>query len=119
MVPEGAMILPAVWAMQRKRCISTGEVYRWKARLNLDGSKQIKGVHYWDTYALVASWPTIQMILTMAIIKRRHTKQIDFVQAYTQAKIETDNVYMKIPKGFEVHSTKSDEYVLKIDRNIN
>ena len=48
------------------------------------------------------------MILTMAIIKCWHTKQIDFVQAYTQAKIKTDNVYMKIPKGFEVHDMKPD-----------
>jgi hypothetical protein len=117
-VPEGATILPAVWAMRRKRRISTGEIYRWKARLNLDGSKQIKGIHYWETYAPVASWPTIRMILTMAIIKGWKTKQIDFVQAYTQAKIETDNVYMKIPKGFEIRDAKSDEYVLKIDRNI-
>ena len=58
------------------------------------------------------------MILTMAIIKGWHTKQIDFVQAYTQAKIKTDNVYMKIPKGFEIQSMKPDEYILKIDRNI-
>ena len=48
-VSEGATILPAVWAMWRKRQISTGKVYKWKARLNLDGSKQIKGVHYWET----------------------------------------------------------------------
>jgi Reverse transcriptase (RNA-dependent DNA polymerase) len=117
-VPEGATILPAVWAMRRKRRISTGEIYRWKARLNLDGSKQIKGIHYWETYAPVASWPTIRLILTMAIIKRWHTKQIDFVQAYTQAKIETDNVYMKIPKGFEIRGKNTDECVLKIDQNI-
>jgi hypothetical protein len=117
-VPEGATILPAVWAMQRKRCISTGEVYKWKARLNLDGSKQIKGVHYWETYAPVASWPTIRLILTMAIIKNWYTKQIDYVLAYTQAKIETDNVYMKIPRGFEIPGSRPEEYVLKIDRNI-
>jgi hypothetical protein len=48
-VPEGVTVLPAVWAMRRKRRISTGEVYKWKARLNLDGSKQIKGVHYRET----------------------------------------------------------------------
>jgi hypothetical protein len=54
----------------------------------------------------------------MAIIKRWHTKQIDYVQAYTQAKVETDNVYMKIPRGFEIPGSEPGEYVLKIDRNI-
>jgi hypothetical protein len=35
-VSEGASIFPAVWAMQQKRRILTREVYKWKARLNLD-----------------------------------------------------------------------------------
>jgi hypothetical protein len=46
-VPEGTKILPAVWAMKRKRRIATREVYKWKARLNIDGSKQEEGVNFW------------------------------------------------------------------------
>jgi hypothetical protein len=33
-------ILPSVWAMRRKRDLSTGKIFKWKARLNVDGSKQ-------------------------------------------------------------------------------
>jgi hypothetical protein len=36
----GTRILPSVWAMRRKRDLSTEEVTKWKARLNVDGSKQ-------------------------------------------------------------------------------
>jgi hypothetical protein len=54
----------------------------------------------------------------MAIIKNWYTKQIDYILAYTQAKIETDNVYMKIPRGFEIPRSRPEEYVLKIDCNI-
>jgi hypothetical protein len=32
-VPNNQPILPAVWAMRRKRDIATKEVYKWKARL--------------------------------------------------------------------------------------
>ena len=118
-VPSKASILPAVWAMKRKRRIATREIYKWKARLNIDGSKQIKGVNYWETYAPVASWPTICLILTMAIVKNWHTRQIDYVLAYTQAEAETDNLYMKVPRGFVIPgSTSQDEYVLKIRKNI-
>lgn len=39
-LPEGTKVLPAVWAMRRKRRIDTQEIYKWKARLNIDGSKQ-------------------------------------------------------------------------------
>ncbi|KAI2507329.1 hypothetical protein MHU86_7049 [Fragilaria crotonensis] len=41
-VPPGTKILPAVWAMKRKCQIATREVFKWKARLNIDGSKQEK-----------------------------------------------------------------------------
>ena len=53
-VPDNATLLPAVWAMRRKRDIRTRQVKKYKARLNVDGSKQIKGVHYDQTYAPVA-----------------------------------------------------------------
>lgn len=45
--------------MRRKRRIQTGKVYKHKARLTLDGSKQYQGIDYWDTHAPVAAWPTI------------------------------------------------------------
>jgi hypothetical protein len=47
-VPQGSTILPAVWAMRRKRRIDTREVYKWNARLT-------KGINYWETYAPVAA----------------------------------------------------------------
>jgi len=67
-VPKGATILPAVWQMKRKCRIQTQEVYKWKARLNIDGSCQVKGRDYWDTYAPVATWGSIHLILAKAII---------------------------------------------------
>ena len=118
-VPEGATVLPAVWSMKRKRKIATGEIYKWKARLNIDGSRQTKGVNYWDTYAPVASWSTVRLILTMSVIKGWKSRQIDYVQAYTQADVEIDHLYMKIPRGFEVSSDDAqEEHVLKIHKNI-
>jgi hypothetical protein len=58
-IPEGTIILPAVWAMRRKRRITTNEVYKWKARLNVHGGKQVKNVHYWETYSPVVKWSSI------------------------------------------------------------
>ena len=114
-VPKNERVLPAVWAMKRKRRIATGEIYKWKARLNLDGSKQIKGQDYWETNSPVANWSSIRLLLIMSIVNKWHTRQIDFVQAYTQAEVEKD-MYMEIPRGFNV-SEKGD-FVLKIHKNI-
>jgi hypothetical protein len=33
------LLLPAMWQIKRKRIIVTWEVYKWRARLNLDGSR--------------------------------------------------------------------------------
>ena len=43
--PEGTPVLPSVWAFRRKRRISTNEVYKWKARINIHGGKQVHGVN--------------------------------------------------------------------------
>ncbi len=114
-VPKGATILLAVWQMKRKRRIQTWEVYKWKACLNIDSSRQVKGRDYWDTYAPVATWGSIWLVLAKAIIQGWHSKQIDFVMAYTQASVERD-MYMEIPKGFEVEG--DGDYVLQIHKNI-
>jgi hypothetical protein len=101
-VPQGVLVIPAVWQMKRKRCISTREFYKWKARLNFDGSKQVKGDNFWETYAPVASWYTIRFTLAMSIISNWHTKQLDFVLAFPQADVKCDDMYMKIPRGFNI-----------------
>jgi len=76
-LPPGTKVLPAVWAMRCKRRIATGEVYKWKARLNIHGGHQVKGIHYWDTYSPMVCWASIQLALTLSIIHGWHTAQMD------------------------------------------
>ena len=38
-VPKGKTILNAVWQMRRKRNIKTRQIKKYKARLNIDGSR--------------------------------------------------------------------------------
>jgi hypothetical protein len=121
-LPEGATLLSSVWQMKRKRKPSTGEISKYKARMNVDGSKMIKGLHYEETYAPVVQWATIRFFITMAIINGWHTRQLDFVLAYTQADIKRD-LYMKLPPGFTVPGrviTDQDrkDYVLKLEKNL-
>jgi hypothetical protein len=117
-VPQGVSVIPAVWAMKRKRRIATREVYKWKARLNFDGSKQVRGVNYTETYAPVASWAPIRLILLQAVMNGWETRQIDFVMAYVQADVENDNMYMKIPKGFDVQGKDPNAFALKLNKNL-
>jgi len=116
-VPQGKSILPAVWQMKRKRDIRTQTVKKYKARLNIDGSKMIKGVHYNETYAPVASWNSIRIMLALVAAYEWHTQQIDYVLAFPQAPVEKE-IYMKVPKGFKITGKNSEDYVLKLNQNV-
>jgi Reverse transcriptase (RNA-dependent DNA polymerase) len=67
-VPKLLCVLPSVWAMRRKRDLTTGAILKLKARINVDGSKQQYGIDYKDTYAPVASWASIQLILLISCL---------------------------------------------------
>ena len=116
-VPKDRTILKSVWQMRRKRDIKTREIKKYKARLNIDGSRIRYGVDYDDTYAPVAKWSTIRLILTLAAVHQWHTRQLDYVLAFPQAPVERE-LYMEVPKGFEIQGENSKEYLLKIQRNI-
>ena len=116
-VPDGHEILPAVWQMKRKRNIKTREIKKYKARLNIDGSRMKKGIHYDQTYAPVASWNSIRILLTLAAAKGWHTKQIDYVLAFPQAPVEKE-IYMQVPKGFQIGNEDTSKYALRLNRNV-
>lgn len=46
-----------------------------------------KGVQYWETYALVASWNLIHLLLTFIAVHQWHTRQLVFVLAFPQAPV--------------------------------
>jgi hypothetical protein len=117
-VPEGQTILPAVWQMRRMRDARTGRIKKYKARLNVDGSRMRRGEHYNETYLPVALWNSVCMLLTMTAVHGWHTKQIDFVQAFAQAPVER-TLYMRVPAGVKIEgSGDAKDDVLKIHRNI-
>jgi hypothetical protein len=119
---QKAPLLSGVWQMKRKWKPSTGEISKYKARMNVNDKEQIKGIHYEETYAPVVGWATIRFFMTQAIINNWYTRQIDFVLAYTQADIERD-LYMKLSSGFvlpgkELTEEDQKNYVLKLEKNL-
>jgi hypothetical protein len=84
-MPSRVPLLSSVWQMTRKRKQSTGEISKYRARMNVNGKEQVQGVHYEETYPPVVGWSTIQIFMTLAIINNWHTRQFDFVQAFPQA----------------------------------
>ena len=116
-IPKGHRVLPSVWSMRRKRDLTTGIVLKYKYHLNVDGSKQQKGMDYVETFAPVATWCSIRLILLMACVMDWHTYQLDFVQAFPQAPVEKE-LYIEVPKGCSASDNKK-YYVMKVLNNIS
>ena len=100
-VPTGFRVFPGVWMLVHKRDILTREIKKYKARLAYDGSRMREGEDYDKTYAPVASWMSICLLLTFVVAFGWQTQQVDYVAAYTQAPIDLD-IYMKFLCGFTV-----------------
>jgi hypothetical protein len=112
-----ALLVPSVWAMRRKRDLTTNKIIKHKARLNLHGGKQVYGVNYFKTYAPFVTWFAIRLMIVFGIIFCWALWQVDFIMAYPQASIETD-IYMELPQGIETATGNSKDHVLKLLKNI-
>ena len=95
----------------------SGEVYKHKARWNLDSSKQVFGRDNEETYSPVAQWPVIRLMLVNALIQKWHTKQLNFVQAFPQAPIAKTQ-FVELPKGITIGGASSSTHVFEVLRNI-
>lgn len=82
--------------MKRKRDIKTQQVYKHKARLNAHSGQQEHAVDYYETCAPVVTWPSVRALLTLSIIHKWDTWQVDFVLAYPQAPVKFD-MCMELP----------------------
>ena len=115
-MPRSATFLPVVWKLRRKRDIKSGTIKKYKARLNIDGSRMQKGIHYDQSYAPVALWNSIRLLLIMTAVYGWHTKQLDYIAVFPQAPVERE-LYMKILKGVSLKGKSSEAYVLKLHKN--
>eukprot|EP00957_Ditylum_brightwellii_P007323 555956-Ditylum_brightwellii.AAC.1 len=100
---EGAWhtIIESTWAFKVKR-FPDDSVKRYNVRLCVRGDQQIEDMDYFETYAPVVSWSTVQAVMTLAANLGLKSRQVDFVNAFVQATLpENEEVYMFLPHGWE------------------
>mmetsp|Transcript_19449 Transcript_19449/g.18681 ORF Transcript_19449/g.18681 Transcript_19449/m.18681 type:complete len:145 (-) Transcript_19449:20-454(-) len=97
-------VLDGTWAFKMKR-LSDGSPLKFKARFCSRGDQQTGGVDYFETFAPVVQWSTIRLLLTLTVANNRATRQVDYTNAFAQAKIN-DEVYVEPPKGFSLRKDK-------------
>jgi hypothetical protein len=98
-LPHGKKAIGCKWVFKVKRN-EKNEIIRYKARLVIQGFRQVEGVDYWDTFSPTVSTKTIKWLIALATEHDWEIKQMDFDTAFLNATLE-EEVYMKIPPGYE------------------
>jgi len=109
-------ILPSTWALKRK-WYPDGRIRKYKARFCVRGDQQKFGFDYDETYAPVVQWSTVRMLLTLTMKLGLKTKQVEYSNAFVQAKIDGD-VCCELPEEFLMNGAGNSEYVLKLERSL-
>ncbi|GEM05987.1 hypothetical protein Rt10032_c01g0004 [Rhodotorula toruloides] len=110
--PPDAKILGCRFVYRRKKD-EHGRVTGHKVRLVAQGFSQRPGVDFRDTFAPVAKFTSIRVLLALAARKKMLIHQADVDKAYLHGSLD-EELYMRIPEGID-----SGEYsgkVLKLDR---
>jgi hypothetical protein len=67
-----------------------------------------------ESFAPVVQWSTTCMVNTLTAMHNLKGKQIDFTQAFPQAKLK-EEISLRFPAGFERNNEK---WALKLKRNL-
>jgi hypothetical protein len=93
-----------IWTYRRKRRPDRS-LKKYKARLCVNGRRQIQGVDYKESFAPVVQWSKISMVNYLAAMHNLKGKQIDSTQSFPQAKLKED-LYLRFPAGLEHKNEK-------------
>jgi hypothetical protein len=96
--PADMNIIGCKWVYKVKRD-QKGNVSRYKARLVAQGFTQVPGVDYIDTFASVAKFSTLCVLLALAASYNWEIHQMDMKNMYLNGKL-TETIFMKQPPSF-------------------
>ena len=96
--------IQAIWSFKRKS-FPDDRLNKHKARLCAHSGMQQWGVNYWETYAPVVNWISVQFLLILSELAGLESRKIDFVLASPQADLDVP-VYMELPIGMEVSGSE-------------
>ena len=97
-LPKDRKAVGCKWIFRIKRD-AQGNIKTWKARLVAKGYAQTEGVDYFDTFAPVAKFVSIRVLLSWAAIMGWEVHHMDVKTAFLHGKLE-EEIYMEQPEGF-------------------
>ena len=105
--PEGRKPITCRWVFDIKRN-NKNQVIRFKARLVVQGFKQIEGVDFHKTFSSTAQMRTFRVVVALSVKYGLKITQYDVSNAFCKSDIDTD-IYMTFPPGFAPDNVKENQ----------
>ena len=104
-------IIDSVWVDNIKH-FPDRSLRKLKSRFFIKGFQKIEGIDYFETYSPVASWLTVCLVFTTALLLNLQSIQVDYTAAFPQAPL-TNDFFVKMLRGY-----KENKKMYKFKRNI-
>jgi hypothetical protein len=95
-IPPGRRAIDSKWVLHIKRN-KEGQIARFKARLVAKGFTQIPGQDFTHTFAPVARWDSVRVILVIGATLDWELRHIDIKTAFLNGPL-TEEIYMRKPE---------------------
>jgi hypothetical protein len=94
-------VLPSKWAFKIKR-FPDGTVKKFKACFCACGDRQKEGIDFFETWAPVVQWSTIQIVMVLAAKLGLRSVQCDITAAFIHGRVPPEEeIYVHQPRGFK------------------
>eukprot|EP00253_Pinus_taeda_P013445 PITA_13445 len=103
--PQDKSVVGSRWNYKIKYA-ADGSIEKYKARFVAKGYAQKEGIHYEETFAPVAKYTSIRIMISIATQMGWEIHQMDVKTTFLNKVIE-EEVYIEQPEGFETHEKKS------------
>nr|GEU40886.1 retrovirus-related Pol polyprotein from transposon TNT 1-94 [Tanacetum cinerariifolium] len=103
-LPEGKNVISLKWLFKTKY-FADGSVQKYKARLVVRGFTKQQGIDYEETFAPVARFETVRIILAIVAQNQWKIYQFDVKSAFLNGDLK-EEVYVTQPPGFESKTGK-------------
>ena len=113
-LPKGRKAIGCRWVFRVKEN-KDGEIERFKARLVAKGFSQKFGIDYEETFAPVAKFTSIRIVLSLAAKYDLIVHQMDVKTAFLNGELDED-IYMIQPEGYVEDSNPN--LVCKLNRSL-
>jgi hypothetical protein len=108
-LPPWTYYIDLIWTYRGKHR-PDGSLKKYKAHLCVNGSRQMQGIDYTESFAPVVQLSTMRMVNNVATMHNLQVKHIYFTQAFPHERLNED-ICLRFPAGVE-HKNK--KWALKL-----